>query len=213
MRMTERRRALIDKATSGGELPAGYRKCKYLQKTSGTLSYIDTGVIPDHYTVVEADILDKEYKNSMGLTSGNTNVNTLRLWFVRGFDGVVVSAFGAYGSHHYFESTPPNHIVFNKEYGKLYINDELYVELDTTQMKTGTIDKTFWIFRVNAETTDVTSMKLATFKMYHRDTKEVYIDLIPCLDSNGVPCMYDKVSKQSFYNAGTDEFLYELEDE
>ena len=33
-------------------------------------------------------------------------------------------------------------------------------------------------------------------------------DLIPCLDTNGTPCMYDTVSKQTFYNQGTGEFLY-----
>ena len=36
------------------------------------------------------------------------------------------------------------------------------------------------------------------------------MNLIPALDRNGTPCMYDTVSKQNFYNAGTDEFLYEL---
>ena len=36
------------------------------------------------------------------------------------------------------------------------------------------------------------------------------LNLIPALDRNGTPCMYDTVSKQTFYNAGTGEFLYEL---
>lgn len=33
-------------------------------------------------------------------------------------------------------------------------------------------------------------------------------NLIPCLDNNNRPCMYDTVSKQTFYNQGTGEFLY-----
>ena len=36
------------------------------------------------------------------------------------------------------------------------------------------------------------------------------LNLIPALDRNGTPCMYDTVSKKTFYNAGTGEFLYEL---
>lgn len=32
--------------------------------------------------------------------------------------------------------------------------------------------------------------------------------LVPVLDSNGVPCMFDKVSGEFFYNAGTGTFLY-----
>ena len=37
-------------------------------------------------------------------------------------------------------------------------------------------------------------------------------DFIPVLDWNDVPCMYDKVNDELYYNAGTGEFLYgELE--
>ena len=34
------------------------------------------------------------------------------------------------------------------------------------------------------------------------------LNLIPCLDNNNRPCMYDTVTKQTFYNQGTGEFLY-----
>ena len=33
-------------------------------------------------------------------------------------------------------------------------------------------------------------------------------DFIPVLDLDGVPCMYDQVTKQMFYNSGTGNFLY-----
>lgn len=32
--------------------------------------------------------------------------------------------------------------------------------------------------------------------------------LVPCLDANGVPCMFDFVSQKSFYNAGTGSFTW-----
>ena len=32
-------------------------------------------------------------------------------------------------------------------------------------------------------------------------------DLIPVLDSNGVPCLFDKVTEQYFYNQGTGQFV------
>lgn len=35
-------------------------------------------------------------------------------------------------------------------------------------------------------------------------------DLIPVLDWNNVPCMYDNVSEKLFYNKGTGQFSYEL---
>jgi hypothetical protein len=36
--------------------------------------------------------------------------------------------------------------------------------------------------------------------------------LVPCLDNNGVPCMYDLIGKQTYYNQGEGEFLYKLKD-
>ena len=34
------------------------------------------------------------------------------------------------------------------------------------------------------------------------------LNLVPCLDYNNRPCMYDTVSKKTYYNSGTGEFLY-----
>jgi len=36
----------------------------------------------------------------------------------------------------------------------------------------------------------------------------VILDFIPVLDFDSVPCMYDKVSGQFFYNAGSGAFSY-----
>lgn len=35
------------------------------------------------------------------------------------------------------------------------------------------------------------------------------LDLYPCLDTNSVACMHDKVSKQYYYNQGTGTFTAE----
>ena len=32
--------------------------------------------------------------------------------------------------------------------------------------------------------------------------------LVPCLDTEGVPCMFDLVSQKPFYNAGTGSFTW-----
>ena len=52
------------------------------------------------------------------------------------------------------------------------------------------------------------SMECYSNKMYD-DNNNLIMNLIPCLDTHSVPCMYDTVSKQTFYNQGTGEFLYE----
>lgn len=33
-------------------------------------------------------------------------------------------------------------------------------------------------------------------------------DMLPFLDETGTPCMFDKVTRKRFYNAGTGDFLY-----
>lgn len=48
------------------------------------------------------------------------------------------------------------------------------------------------------------------FKIYQSD--ELVLDLIPVLDQDNVPCMYDKVTDTFFYNQGTGTFGYEIEE-
>lgn len=36
------------------------------------------------------------------------------------------------------------------------------------------------------------------------------MNVIPVLDANGKPCMYDKISRQCFYNSGTGTFKYKI---
>ena len=48
--------------------------------------------------------------------------------------------------------------------------------------------------------------KVYSVELWQDDIK--ILDLIPCLDNKNRPCMYDTVSKRTFYNQGADEFLY-----
>ena len=52
--------------------------------------------------------------------------------------------------------------------------------------------------------------KISYFKLYHSD--QLALDLIPVLDQNNIPCMYDKISDQFFYNQGSGTFGYEIEE-
>ena len=48
--------------------------------------------------------------------------------------------------------------------------------------------------------------KVFDFKVYKDNSLNLH--LRPCLDTQGVPCMYDEVSKRYFYNQGTGTFKY-----
>lgn len=50
-------------------------------------------------------------------------------------------------------------------------------------------------------------MKLYDFQMINGSGK-IVLDLIPCLDTKGTPCMFDRIANKTFYNKGTGEFLY-----
>ena len=50
-------------------------------------------------------------------------------------------------------------------------------------------------------------IRISYFKIYN-ESEKLLIDLRPCLDTQGVPCMYDEVSKRYFYNQGTGTFGY-----
>lgn len=56
----------------------------------------------------------------------------------------------------------------------------------------------------------LSTAKIYSFKIYQSD--ELVLDLIPVLDQDNVPCMYDKVSDTFFYNQGTGEFSYGIEE-
>ena len=47
--------------------------------------------------------------------------------------------------------------------------------------------------------------RIYNFKIYDNNT--LVRDFAPALDINGTPCMYDKVSRTFFYNAGTGQFV------
>ena len=64
------------------------------------------------------------------------------------------------------------------------------------------------LFSYNSSTTEntYTSSALCACKIYYCkiwDNEILVRDYIPCLDNNGIPCMYDLVSGQPFYNQGT----------
>ena len=48
-------------------------------------------------------------------------------------------------------------------------------------------------------------IKIYYFKIYDNDV--LVRDFIPVLDNYGTPCMYDKVERKFYYNAGTGDFI------
>lgn len=87
---------------------------------------------------------------------------------------------------------------------KVYFNG---VETNTIQRKNATLTLFLFAYHHTNDTGSInTAIRMYSFRIWSGG--DIIRDFIPVLDMNGVPCMYDKVSGELFYNQGTGEFLY-----
>ena len=199
------------------ELPSGYKKVEYL-KSTGT-QYIDTKFIPSKDSKLEIElkfegdfkasdtntaffgVSDAESKFSMNFGGASSQYDTLFCWCeARSKDSYKIYSLSINGEIR----TNKNKIIFSS--GKVtYANRSA----DMATKISDNIDSLIIfgarymskIYSFNAY-----YMYLYSCKLYSGDI--LLRDLIPCLDSDNKPCMYDTVSKKTFYNNGTGEFLY-----
>ena len=193
-----RRRLMWQKAQSG--LPEGYTALEYIQ-SSGS-QYIDTGrkLTQDSDITIDFQIVD------------GTNIDA-----------------GIFGSR---ESAAKNNLALFRD-GGLFIGDfseypkyrfkanESFNRTKIRMNKTGVLVNgvlnTSWSGIANFETptnglifdignNNWTGNK-AVMQLYSYTDGNAQ-KLVPCLDTEGVPCMYDLVSQKPFYNAGTGSFTW-----
>lgn len=206
--MILRRRAMYRKL----ELPTGYQRCKFLKK-SGT-AYIDTGIIPDKsmdYDVV-FDV-ESTYSGSLyvfGSDSSYQNGFNLGCDF-RNEEGIRFCKF--YTKNYYITYIKLNSGV---QYSVQMCENQFAVNSQVFSAISGSYVCAYSLilFGTNRNgqamvgDTYCRNLRIYSFTI-SKDGKKI-MNLIPALDRNGTPCMYDSVSKQTFYNAGTGKFLYEL---
>ena len=68
--------------------------------------------------------------------------------------------------------------------------------------------KGFWIFTQNGVSSSWVKANAKVYSAKDWENTELVCDLIPVLDWDDIPCLYDKVTDELFYNQGTGEFLY-----
>ena len=95
------------------------------------------------------------------------------------------------------------------ESGKLEFDNTIYGT--TTIGNTAEPNQSIYLFALHAEwmnpqIMDFCKEKIYFTKIYNNDT--LVRDYIPVIDSSERPCLFDKVSKECFYNQGTGEFLW-----
>lgn len=193
---------------------SNYIPIEYLEST-GT-QYIDTGFVPNSNTKVQISFSGSDYTSNYAifgarvlgagqLASGryeytlfiSTQVNPLH-------PRVDYSGSGATSAIFVAELVPNTITTIMKDKEKNYIND---VQFDSNQSDSFSCSYSAYLFALNEGNTlkFPAPVKIYWAKIYDNDV--LVRDFIPVLDKNGTPCMYDKVTRQFFYNAGTGQFI------
>ena len=191
----------------------GYTPIEYLEST-GT-QYIDTGYIYQneaHKVAITLSTVERGFGSSPYWTYGSftTSENrsgTLALQ-LGGKLGVGVGNIAA-GSTTYILNNPVNRTTitletYSNNLAKISNGNEFIVVAYKNSSITGLTE---YIFDGHNDGLNkfYSSYKLYSFQIYDNDV--LVRDFIPVLDSNNVPCMFDRVEGKFYYNAGTGQFI------
>ena len=191
--MLRRRELMADRRV----LPSGYQLCNYLEST-GTQT-INTGLTPVYGDEIHVIAYRTSNENSMLYASSTLTVtSSYGKFYCRYFTStknpaieVSLAKFPADAQYH--------HIMLSQD--GFYADGNFVKALPGERAEAGRLI----IFR------GTSSLGKIRIKRFYITRDGVYtLNLIPALDRDGTPCMYDTVSKQTFYNERTGDFLYEL---
>ena len=200
-----RRRAMY----KAGELPAGYKRCKWLSSKDD--AYLITDYYPKIGDAVEIyfsidngrdyDVpisATSEYDSSRMLIIMFGRINTFFKYFTNGEASKVYLP--------QYIGSEPRKMVIDKD-GRLIDYTGYLVSSSEVKKNKKEINAPLFLFERSNHKYHF-SGKIGTV-MFTRDGKKS-LNLIPCLNEHNVPCMYDTVSGKSYYNKGTGTFGYKL---
>lgn len=195
---------ILDYKIYGGSkrssLPDGYTEVEYLEST-GT-QYINTGVDVNQTSTINM-------KFNVVRVSGNNYFFGTRLPSVLG------AGNGGSGSN--FNFYVGGSIVFRKQLTASILydmfldipNHNVTINQETTNFSAVSTfsSEDVYLFAYNGSGRPTAYAYFQIGETIFTTDGEETLHLIPCLDTNQVPCMYDTVSKQTFYNAGRGTFI------
>lgn len=189
-------------------LPSGYIECEYLESNGN--QYIDTGIKPDNTTGFEVKLAVNDIQTDiyyLGVRENNADTR-----FGLGvYQGHFYLSFGTYFSDTTNWTISPD-VPFEanlnyKESGTGDINGT-YPKNITGTLEGVTFTHNIYLFRFNYSGVQTPQSISRIYKYIITKGSDVVANFIPCVDDQGVPCMYDIVGKQAYYNAGTGQFKY-----
>ena len=185
------------------ELPSGYKRVEYLEST-GTQS-IDTGISARNL--------------NLGFGSKYVMNSTQIREYPRLFGAQDMVTLIAFGSRYWYgDSTTYKTIILKEKWDDMihtlksnnkgvYIDNDFFELENIPTIAPDISTPNILLFNGSLYSDDQHSCaKIYYFIIY--DNNKLVRNFMPCLDSDNKPCMYDTVSKKTFYNNGTGEFLY-----
>ena len=206
------KRRLMAFEKSGGGLPSSYTAVDYLQ-SSGT-QWIEMGVAPNQNTKAVLKIKINKFNgiNGFSLIGSRTDINS---------NDQFTTYLDDYNSTRFLfridgqpQSISWTGLTTDKIYTVTLSRTEMKAELEdgtTVFSKTFSVPDftstvTMALFRSKGVSGTYFPGRIYSCKHYNGD--ELIQDFVPCLDTGGVPCMFDLVSQKPFYNVGTGSFTW-----
>ena len=94
--------------------------------------------------------------------------------------------------------------ILNVDNSKIYLNNSLVKQVSPITINT---DRSIYLFSQNNEGNDKNSSgRIYYCKIWENDN--LVRDIIPILDANNTPCMYDKITNTIYYNQGSGSFTW-----
>ncbi len=197
-----RRRFIWQKAQAQSGLPEGYTALGYIQ-SSGT-QYIDTGrkLTQDSDITIDFRIVG-EINRDAGIFGSRQSALKNNLTLFQNKNPIVFSGdFSEYQKHRFTAASSLERTKIQINKAGVWVNDILKKSWsDVADFETPTNGLIFDVGNNNW------SGNKAVMRLYS------YTDgnaqrLVPCLDANGVPCLYDLIGKTALYNQGTGSFTW-----
>ena len=194
-----RRRLIWQKAQEQSTLPEGYTALEYIQ-SSGT-QYIDTGrkLTQDSDITIDFKLINNN--KSVGIFGARESARKNNLAMFRD-GGLFVGDFSEYPKYRFKANSSFNRTKIRMNKTGVLVNGVLNTSWSgVANFETPTNGLIFDVGN-NNWTGNKAVMQLYSYT--DGNTQK----LVPCLDTEGVPCMYDLVSQKPFYNAGTGSFTW-----
>lgn len=199
-----RRRFIWQKAQAQSGLPDGYTAVDYLQ-SSGE-QYIDTGYRYGASSDIEVKFGASADGTLLGAQDSDNPkykfaivLSDIYLWIGRGSDGNNIHVDGM--------QKP----ITLRNIGKLFkVTDDTGKERTKTVEDAGYVgpERTIYLFARHTTTGATNMSKSQIYYCRFYENGELICDMRPCLDADGVPCMYDLIRRRTLYNQGTGSFAW-----